>query len=65
MSAPAANAPKPPMSFQEKIRAMMERSGDSYRKCCQRMGGKGGRTAGRNKVRRRLEVEKQERMGLR
>ncbi len=53
------------MTFADKIKAMMERSGLSYHQCCRRLGGAGGRTAARNKRRRHDEAARQERMGLR
>lgn len=53
------------MTFAEKIRAMMERSGLTYHQCCRRLGGAGGRTAARNKRQRRVEAARQERKGLR
>lgn len=46
-------AVRPPMSFPEKVRAMMERSGDSYTTCLRRLCSAGGRAAARNKRRRK------------
>lgn len=53
------------MTFADKIKAMMARNGKTYHQCCRMLGGKGGRAAARNKRRRRVETERQERMGLR
>jgi len=55
---------KAPLTFRDKILGMMARTGKTYHQCCRMLGGKGGKTAARNKLRRRMEREKQERMGL-
>ena len=52
------------MGFAEKIKGMMERTGKTFRQCCQQIGGAGGRATARNKRRCRAERARQERMGL-
>jgi len=49
-------------SFTEKIQAMMQRSGLSYRECCARLGRRGGLAAAEKKRRIARERERQKSM---